>query len=60
MIEDFKIQVFDLRKEFYTPLENLTSQNVTEENLFTIVKNKNLVMENRNKTTPEVFETFLA
>ena len=60
MIEDFKIQVFDLRKEFYIPLENLTSQTVTEENLFTIVKNKNLVMENRNKTTPEIFETFLA
>ena len=60
MIEDFKIQVFDLRKEFYTPLEHLTSQTVTEENLFTIVKTKNLVMENRNKATPEIFETFLA
>ena len=52
MIEDFKIQVFDLRKEFYTPLEHLGNQNVTEENLFATVKNKNLVMENRNKTTP--------
>ena len=60
MIEDFKIKVFDLKKEFYIPLEHLTSQTVTEENLFTIVKNKNLVMENRNKTTPEIFETFLA
>ena len=60
MIEDFKIQVFDLRKEFYTPLEHLTNQTVKEEDLFTVVKNKNLVMENRNKTTPEVFETFLA